>query len=54
MLEHFGPVVGANELLLLVGWVIIFGIIANHQSKVYDESRLSHGLKGTVTNYFRL
>ncbi len=35
------------------GWVITFGIKANHQQEVRDESRLSQDLKDKVTGYVR-
>ncbi len=50
-LKHLRLWFGPNELLLLVGRVVIFGIKARHQSKMRGESRLSQGLKDNVTSY---
>ncbi len=42
-----------NELLLLVGRIVIFGIKADYQSKVCDKSRLNQGLKDKETGYIK-
>ncbi len=38
--KYFRLLFGPNELLLLVGQVVTFGIRADYQPEVYDESRL--------------
>ncbi len=47
-LNHFGLCCGPNELLLLVGRVVIFGIRDNNQPEVYGESRLILSLDDRV------
>ncbi len=44
MFKYFEMYFGPNELLLIVGQVVTFGIRANHQPEVCDESRLRLGL----------
>ncbi len=50
-LKYFELWFGPHELLLLVGWVVTFGIKDSHHSD--DESRLSQGLnvKASKTNF---
>ncbi len=48
-LKYFRLWFGPNELLLLVGWVVIFVIRASHQSELCDESRLSLNLDGKAS-----
>ncbi len=47
--KHFGLYFGPNELLLIVGRVVTFGIRANHQPEVCDESRLRLGLNNRAS-----
>ncbi len=47
--KYFEILFGPNELLLLVGRVVIFGIRANYQPKVCDESHMSLDLNGMAS-----
>ncbi len=48
-IKYFGLWFRSNELLLLVGWIVIFGIEVNNQSEVCDEFRTSLGLDDRVS-----